>query len=164
MVPATETALHVSPSAWTIPRGPSASRTVPILPINMRRPTATGAVRYAVIADGLADTHRGPLIAMTGSIDQAGQVLGYLTGAAIYLLVSPAAALLLDAGSFVLAALILVGLRLPASSAPPAPPARGPTRAPRSRRSHRSRKLLATCRNPRTTGSARPPGACGPRR
>ncbi len=75
--------------------------------------TATGAIRQGVIADGVAEQHRGPLVALSSSIDQGGQVLGYLTGAAIYLLVSPAAALLLDAGSFVVAGLILVGMRLP---------------------------------------------------
>jgi predicted MFS family arabinose efflux permease len=75
--------------------------------------TATGAIRQAAIAEGVPERHRGPLVALSTAVDQGGQVLGYLTGAAVYLLISPAAALLLDAGSFVVAALVLVGIHLP---------------------------------------------------
>jgi predicted MFS family arabinose efflux permease len=75
--------------------------------------TATGAIRQGVIADGVSDRHRPALIALGNTVDQGAQVLGYLAGAAIYLAVSPAAALLLDAGSFVIAALLLAGVRLP---------------------------------------------------
>jgi hypothetical protein len=75
--------------------------------------TATGAIRQGVIADGVSDRHRPALIALGNTVDQGAQVLGYLAGAAIYLAVSPAAALLLDAGSFVAAAALLAGVRLP---------------------------------------------------
>jgi hypothetical protein len=75
--------------------------------------TATGAIRQGVIAEGVAIEHRGPLIALSNTLDQGAQVVGYLTGAAVYLLVSPAAALLLDSASFVVAALVLIGIRLP---------------------------------------------------
>jgi hypothetical protein len=76
--------------------------------------TATSAIRQGVIADGVSDRHRPALIALGNTVDQSAQVLGYLGGAAIYLAVSPAAALLLDASSFVLAAAILSRVRLPA--------------------------------------------------
>ncbi len=74
--------------------------------------TATGAIRQGVIADGVAAAHRPALIALGSTIDQGAQVVGYLTGAALYLTVGVEAALLLDAASFVLAAVLLVGIRL----------------------------------------------------
>jgi hypothetical protein len=76
--------------------------------------TATAAIRQGVIADGVSDRHRPALIALGNTVDQSAQVLGYLGGAAIYLAVSPAAALLLDASSFVVAGVILSRVRLPA--------------------------------------------------
>jgi hypothetical protein len=82
--------------------------------------TATSAIRQGVIADGVSDRHRPALIALGNTVDQSAQVLGYLGGAAIYLAVSPAAALLLDATSFVVAAIILSGVRLPAGDTAPA--------------------------------------------
>lgn len=82
--------------------------------------TVTGAIRYGLIAEQLAERHRAPLLAMSSGIDQAGQVVGYLAGAAVYLLVSAQAALLLDAASFVLAAAILAGLRVGRTQAPTA--------------------------------------------
>lgn len=75
--------------------------------------TATGAIRQGVIAEGVSTTHRPALLALGNTIDQGAQVLGYLTGAAIYLAISAQAALLLDAASFVLAAVLLIGIRLP---------------------------------------------------
>jgi predicted MFS family arabinose efflux permease len=90
--------------------------------------TATGAIRQGVIAEGVTPTHRPALLALGNTIDQGAQVVGYLTGAAIYLAVSAEAALLLDAASFVAAALLLLGIRLPARTAPPeeeAPPSLG---------------------------------------
>jgi hypothetical protein len=74
--------------------------------------TATGAIRQGVISAGVATVHRPALIALGNTIDQGAQVVGYLTGAALYLAVSAEAALLLDAGSFVLAALLLIGIKL----------------------------------------------------
>lgn len=87
--------------------------------------TATGAIRQGVIAEAVSDRHRPALIALGNTVDQSAQVLGYLAGAAIYLAVSPAAALLLDAASYVVAALVLAGLRLPTRPA-------GPTERPAS--------------------------------
>lgn len=73
--------------------------------------TATGAIRQGLVAERVPTRHRGPLIALSNTIDQSAQVLGYATGAAIYLLISPAAALLLDSASFVVAALVLLSIR-----------------------------------------------------
>jgi predicted MFS family arabinose efflux permease len=81
--------------------------------------TATGAIRQGVIAEGVVPEHRPALLALGNTIDQAAQVVGYLTGAALYLAVSAEAALLLDAASFVVAGLILVGVRLAPRSEEP---------------------------------------------
>jgi MFS family permease len=85
--------------------------------------TATIAVRSGAMAEGLDDDHRGPLVALLSTTDQAGQVLGYLTGASLYLLLGTNVALLVDAASFVAGALVLATVRLPA-------PARRPPRLP----------------------------------
>jgi hypothetical protein len=74
--------------------------------------TTTGAIRQGVIVEGVAAVHRPALLALGNTIDQGAQVVGYLTGAALYLAVSVEAALLLDAASFVVAGLVLVGIRL----------------------------------------------------
>lgn len=75
--------------------------------------TATIAVRSGAMAEGVRDDHRGPLLALMASTDQASQVLGFLTGGAVYVLLGVETALLLDAASFLLGAAILFGLRLP---------------------------------------------------
>jgi MFS family permease len=75
--------------------------------------TATIAVRSGAMAEGVRDDHRGPLIALMASTDQASQVLGFLTGGAVYVLLGVETALLLDAVSFLVGAAILFGLRLP---------------------------------------------------
>ncbi len=75
--------------------------------------TATFAIRSGAMADGVDDDQRGPLVALLGTTDQGAQVLGYLTGGALYVLVGPTAALLLDAGSFLVGAVVLAGLTLP---------------------------------------------------
>jgi predicted MFS family arabinose efflux permease len=89
--------------------------------------TATGAIRQGVIAQGVATAQRPALLALGNTIDQGAQVLGYLTGAALYLAVSVEAALLLDAASFVVAALLIVGVRLGAHAAPPGDDAEAPS-------------------------------------
>lgn len=84
---------------------------------------ATVAIRSGAMAEGVDDRHRGPLVALLASTDQAAQVVGYLTGGALYVLVGVEAALLLDAATFVLGALILSRLSLPRpSQRPPTPP------------------------------------------
>lgn len=82
---------------------------------------ATVAIRSGAMADGLADEHRGPLIALLNTTDQAAQVAGYLTGAGLYVAVGADAALLLDAATFVVGAGLLVGLPLPERGTCPAP-------------------------------------------
>lgn len=74
---------------------------------------ATIAVRSGALAEGVEDDHRGPTIALMGTTDQAAQVVGYLTGGALYVLLGANAALLLDAASFMIGAIILFGLPLP---------------------------------------------------
>ena len=74
---------------------------------------ATVAVRSGAMAEGVDDAHRGALVALLSSTDQGSQVAGYLTGGALYVLVGADAALLLDAASFVVAAVILARLGLP---------------------------------------------------
>ena len=74
---------------------------------------ATVAVRSAAMAEGVDDEHRGALIALLGSTDQGAQVIGYLTGGALYVLLGADVALLLDAASFLLAAVVLLRLPLP---------------------------------------------------
>lgn len=78
---------------------------------------ATVSVRSGAMAEGLDDEHRGPLVALLSTTDQAAQVLGYLAGAGLYVAVGADAALLLDAATFVVGALLLLGLPLPEPTA-----------------------------------------------
>ncbi|MDX1510089.1 MAG: MFS transporter [Nitriliruptorales bacterium] len=73
---------------------------------------ANVAVRSGAIADGVREEHRGPLLGLTGTTEQVGQVLGYLTGATLFHLIGSDAALLTDAATFVLAGIILTRLRI----------------------------------------------------
>ena len=74
---------------------------------------ATVAVRSGAMAEGVEDAHRGALVALLSSTDQGAQVVGYLTGGALYVLLGAETALLADAASFVVAAVILGRLGLP---------------------------------------------------
>ncbi len=84
---------------------------------------ATVAVRSGAMAEGLDDAHRGPLVALLTSTDQAAQVIGYLTGAALYVALGADTALLLDAATFLIAAVLLLTLPLPEPEERPAPAA-----------------------------------------
>lgn len=84
---------------------------------------ASISVRSGAIAEGIAETYRGPLLAMIGSTEQASQVVGYLAGAGMAVTVGASNALVLDAVSFVLAAAVLARLSLP----PPQVRDRAPT-------------------------------------
>jgi MFS family permease len=75
--------------------------------------TGTIAVRAGAMAEALDDDRRGPLIALLSSTDQAGQVLGYLAGGALYLALGTSVALLVDSATFVVGALVLATLRFP---------------------------------------------------
>jgi hypothetical protein len=83
---------------------------------------ATVAIRSGAMADGLSDEHRGPLVALLNTTDQAAQVIGYLTGAGLYVALGADAALLLDAATFLVGAALLVGLPLPPQRHQPAAP------------------------------------------
>jgi len=84
---------------------------------------ATVAVRSGAMAEGLDDTHRGPLVALLTSTDQGAQVIGYLTGAGLYVALGADAALLLDGATFLIAAVLLLTLPLPEPEERPAPAA-----------------------------------------
>ena len=83
---------------------------------------ATIAVRSGAMAEGVEDERRGPLVALLSSTDQGAQVLGFLTGGALYVTVGADAALLLDAATFVIGAAVLAGLQLPAPERRRTPP------------------------------------------
>jgi len=83
---------------------------------------ATVAIRSGAMADGLSDEHRGPLVALLNTTDQAAQVVGYLTGASLYVALGADAALLLDAATFLVSAALLVGLPLPPQGHQEEPP------------------------------------------
>jgi MFS family permease len=82
---------------------------------------ATTSIRSGAMADGLSDEHRGPLVALLTTTDQATQVAGYLTGAGLYVAVGASSALVLDAATFVVSALLLLGLPIPSPDTPPPP-------------------------------------------
>lgn len=82
----------------------------------------TAAVRSGAMADAVPDQHRGPLLALMSSTDQTSQVFGYLAGASMAALVGAESALLVDAASFLIGALLLTRLSFP----PPRPRDRKP--------------------------------------
>lgn len=71
------------------------------------------SVRSGAMADGVPDVHRGPLVALNSSTDQTSQVVGFAAGGALAILGGATSALLVDAASFVLSALVLSRLHLP---------------------------------------------------
>lgn len=77
----------------------------------------TIAVRSGAMAEAVEDRHRGPLLALLSTTDQTGQVVGYLVGAGLAASVGASPALLLDAGSFLVGAVILARTTFP----PPVP-------------------------------------------
>jgi predicted MFS family arabinose efflux permease len=83
---------------------------------------ATIAVRSGAMAEGVEDERRGPLVALLSSTDQGAQVIGFLTGGALYVAVGADAALLLDAATFVVGAAVLIGLQLPRPETRSVPP------------------------------------------
>jgi len=68
------------------------------------------SVHAAVIAESVDDPLRLPLFGLMGTFNQAAQVLGVAAGSLLALYVSTRLALLADAVSFVIAALIFMGL------------------------------------------------------
>lgn len=75
------------------------------------------SVRSAAVAEGVADELRGPLLGLMNTTEQSAQVIGYLTGTALAYGIGAEVALLVDAASFVVAALVLARLALPGAAA-----------------------------------------------
>lgn len=86
---------------------------------------ATVAARSGALADAVPGEHRGPTIALLGTSEQASQVLGYLTGGAVALLIGAETALLVDAGSFLVAAAVVASIPFPPAEPRPAGPTLG---------------------------------------
>lgn len=76
--------------------------------------TAFNSIRTGAIADGVPRDTRGRLVALVSVSNQTSEVLGYLTGTTIALLIGAGPALIADAATFLAAALVISGLRLPA--------------------------------------------------
>lgn len=83
---------------------------------------ATIAVRAGAMAEAVEDRHRGPLLALLSTTDQTGQVLGYTVGAGLAATFTATPALIVDAASFVVGAIVISRIRFPA----PAPRTRRP--------------------------------------
>jgi predicted MFS family arabinose efflux permease len=80
--------------------------------------TAFNSIRTGTIADGVPRDIRGRLVALVTVSNQASEVLGYLVGSAVALVIGIGPALGADAATFVVAAVLLAGLRLPEQSRP----------------------------------------------
>jgi MFS family permease len=76
--------------------------------------TAFNSIRTGAIADAVPRGIRGRLIALVTVSNQASEVLGYLAGSTVAIIIGTGPALGADAATFVIAAALLVGLRLPA--------------------------------------------------
>jgi predicted MFS family arabinose efflux permease len=78
--------------------------------------TAFNSIRTGAIADGVPRDVRGRLVALVATSNQASEVVGYLVGSAVALAIGIGPALAADAATFVVAAVLLTGLRLPMAS------------------------------------------------
>lgn len=75
---------------------------------------ASVSVRSAIIAEAVPEDRRGDLLAVLATTDQAGQVIGYITGAAVAVAIGAGTALIADAATFVLSAVVITTIPLPA--------------------------------------------------
>jgi MFS family permease len=75
---------------------------------------ATVSLRHGVLADAVPERLRSGLLGLMGTSDQAGQVLGYASGAWLAVSLTARVALALDLVTFVVGALVLAGLVVPA--------------------------------------------------
>ncbi|WBB74379.1 hypothetical protein O7602_02115 [Micromonospora sp. WMMD1128] len=73
---------------------------------------AYGSVHVAIIAEAVAPPLRLPLFGLAAFANQSGQVVGLLAGASVTVAIGPRVALLIDLASFLLAAVVLTGLRV----------------------------------------------------
>jgi MFS family permease len=78
--------------------------------------TAFNSIRTGAMADGIPRDVRGRLVALLTVSNQVSEVLGYLAGSAVAIVIGTGAALGADAATFVAAAVLLAGLRLPPPS------------------------------------------------
>lgn len=75
---------------------------------------ASVSVRSAILAEAVPEDRRGGLLALLATTDQAGQVIGYITGATVAVTIGAGTALLADAATFVLSAAVISTIPLPA--------------------------------------------------
>lgn len=75
--------------------------------------TAFNSVRTGAIADGVPRTVRGRLVALVTTSNQVSEVVGYVAGSSVAIAIGTGIALAADAATFVIAAGLLAGLRLP---------------------------------------------------
>ena len=75
--------------------------------------TAFNSIRSGAIADGVPRNVRGGLLALISLSLQIADVVGYFTGATVAIAVGVRPAMVADAATFVLAALLLAGARVP---------------------------------------------------
>ncbi len=78
--------------------------------------TAFNSIRTGAIADGVPHDVRGRLVALMTVSNQASEVLGYVAGSAVAIVIGVGPALGADAATFLVAAVLLAGLRLPPQS------------------------------------------------
>ena len=79
--------------------------------------TAFNSIRTGAIADGVPRDVRGRLVALVTVSNQVSEVLGYVTGSAVAIVIGTTPALAIDAGTFVIAAVLISGLSVPVPSA-----------------------------------------------
>jgi MFS family permease len=84
--------------------------------------TAFNSIRTGAMADGIPRDVRGRLVALLTVSNQVSEVFGYLIGSGVAIVIGVGPALGADAATFVAAAVLLAGLRLP-------PPSRSRERA-----------------------------------
>jgi MFS family permease len=78
--------------------------------------TAFNSIRTGAIADAVPRDVRGRLVALLTVSNQVSEVLGYIAGSAVAIVIGAGPALGADAATFVVAAALLAGLRLPPPS------------------------------------------------
>jgi predicted MFS family arabinose efflux permease len=103
--------------------------------------TAFLGVQAALLGEAVAGELRGPLLALAGTINQIAQVAGILGGAAVALTLGVRTAFLIDAGTFLVVALVL--LTLPATTRRAAIARSAPLDGVRAVMSHPILRLLA---------------------
>jgi MFS family permease len=83
--------------------------------------TAFNSIRTGAIADGVPRTVRGRLVALLSTSNQVSEVVGYVAGSSVAIAIGTGTALAADAATFIIAAVLLAGLRLPATARSPHP-------------------------------------------